>query len=283
MPTRRARTARLAAPLTLLLGTFAAVLSGCWTKPPDGAFACERDDDCPGGSRCLPGPEDGKLTCFKSATAPSTPRDGGEPDPCEGEGCEDADVPVPSEAGSAPPDASPPPPAEAGPPPAHDAGPDAGDGGGDAAVDAGPAPDCSARAAEAEEAPCGDCNLGRKKRQRAWSTTTCSWGAWGEYGACQEKAECKPGAVQRGMAEPCGTCNKGTRTPTRTCSATTCKWGAFSEPACDVPKNVCLPMNAGGKGWQCCGMGKWEWCYNRGQEDECTWTGGCETCQGCGC
>lgn len=281
----------LSALRPFLLLALAALQIGCWSKPPDGAFTCEVDDDCPSGTRCLPTPPDGRLACLKGSTSPSTPPDaGGSDEPCRGDDCEsEGGAPTPVDDGGGPTT----PPTEAGTDPAtdagptSDAGPDAGsDAGTDAATDAGSdasKPPCTATEALTQTDKCGNCNLGTKTRQRSFSATTCTYSEWGPYGDCVDKTQCKGGTVQQGMKEPCGTCNKGSRTPTRTCDAKTCTWGAFTSPACDEPKNVCLPMNAGGKGWRCCSMGKWEWCYNRGEKDECTWTGGCETCAGCGC
>ena len=94
---------------------------------------------------------------------------------------------------------------------------------------------CSAGEVEEEVEPCAPCST--RKRTRVCSDT-CQWGAWGEWGACDESGNiCLPGEIETEDGF-CGQCGSDERK--RTCTAE-CVWGEWEEWSACAGEGVCPP------------------------------------------
>jgi hypothetical protein len=94
---------------------------------------------------------------------------------------------------------------------------------------------CSAGEVEEEVEPCAPCST--RKRTRVCSDT-CQWGAWSEWGACDESGNiCLPGEIETEDGF-CGQCGSNERK--RTCTAE-CVWGEWEEWSACAGEGVCPP------------------------------------------
>jgi hypothetical protein len=148
---------------------------------------------------------------------------------------------------------------------------------------------CEPDSVENKREACGLCGLGMTTSSRTCSTD-CKWGDF-VPGACTGVPDtaCQP-TMTKSQNVACNPnfCNKGVQAQSSTCSDQ-CTWGAWVDVgACAIDTNLyCQPQNLGGQPpYRCCGANQWQFCWNQGTANECTWSTDCATCpvnSQCGC
>jgi hypothetical protein len=140
--------------------------------------------------------------------------------------------------------------------------------GGDGGSDAG---NCPAQDPEIEQRACNACGLGMQKRVRTWSTTSCAYGAWSDWSACEgATGACVPAQVET-QEQSCGSCGAGTQQRTRTCDSSCAwsGWGGWSECSGSAQ---CAPGQTSSESRGCgvCGAGAQT--RKRTCSDQCSWS-----------
>lgn len=97
--------------------------------------------------------------------------------------------------------------------------------------------ECTAGAMESLAQSCGSC-AEQRARTRTCSPS-CTWAAWGEWGACSTASGCTPG-TDDGETVACGRCGSGTQSRTRACDAT-CAWGGWGAWSTCAGETGCSP------------------------------------------